>query len=95
MVERGIFMDINTGTEAIKQLGITAFVIVSVLAMCWFLLKKTFDDHKEERGVWMKMAETHFANQVKASEYQRDEHVEILRSLAQITTQLTSLNGKK
>ena len=87
-------MGINEGAEVVKQLGLTAFVIIVILGMFGFVLKKIFDDHKEDRNSWNKMADTHFVNQVKASQYQRNEHVKILKCLTQVLLQLTTINGK-
>lgn len=61
--------------------GLGVVLSIAVLFLSKFLLVKVFEQHKEERDIWMKIADNHFKYQEEAHRYQREEHKEILSGL--------------
>ena len=79
-------MDIGL-IESVRQFGLGIVLSLSILAIAWFLLRQVFILIKT-------LINSHFANQEKAHEYQRQEHKEILEGLKETCITLKSINGR-
>ncbi len=89
----------------LKEFGLGVFLAVSVLGIAWYLLKKTFDTHSEdrklwweginaERAMWTRIYEEHFADQKIGHQKSRDEHDRILQGLNKVNEELRIMNGR-
>ena len=88
--------------KLIVNYGLGIVLSCAILGMATYLLRKTFQQHENERGLWHEIAEKHFDGQQKAADYQRIEHQKIQDGLDKTREGLTeaviilkSINGKK
>ena len=79
--------------EAIKAIGLGPFLSVAIMAMAWFILKKTFDNHDKDREIWTGTMQKNFENLNRASDYQRKEHETLINTGEEILKGLRGLNG--
>lgn len=73
--------------KLVVNYGLGVVLSIAILFLAKYLLMKVFEQHKEEREIWMKIANDHFKSQSDAHDYQRKEHEQILQGLK-------NLNGK-
>jgi len=78
----------------VREFGLGAGLAIIIAVFAWFLLKKTFENHKDERDLWVKMMDVHFKQQEEGHSHQRTEHEKLLEGLNEVNLSLKSLNGK-
>jgi len=88
--------------DLFREFGQATAMVIVIVAMAWFLLKKTFDTHEKaismtheahekERILWEKLMEKHFSTQEEAHRFQREEHEKVANLLNDVHTSLIVL----